>query len=464
MKQRTFSSNHDYAQPEIDDDDNRRLLNSTPEDDWERGTLRHLDDRYRTPKFLHDELRMPKPFHNTRCGIIAIFLCVLVFCGLLAAYLKDTVRIARLRYLGIPPGLYSRDGVLYVGEDTPFMIKGFSWYGMEEDGQVPGGLHKVGIDDILSFAREYNFNAIRLPLSGENMINNNIVHSDSFKNPDLTGLRYVDVVKVIIRKAANYGLLILLDMHRLENREVQSAGLWYSKSIPEESLLMVWKQLCKHVGDEWNVLGADIFNEPWNSLWNSSDESADWKQASERVGNLIHENCPSWLIFIEGVGARAKFTKTTPFWAENLHAVQKAPPELKLKNKVALSPHVYGPSVHPQKYFKDNDFPQNMPSIWDDHFGKASQVTKLATVIGEWGGFYEKEDKKWQDMFFEYITKRKVSFFYWCLNPDSIDTGGLLEADWTTPEMRRLTLLQNATSTSVDRYSVHFKQWRQWRN
>lgn len=463
MKQRLVSSNSDYVQPEVDNDDDQRLLSSPPEDDWARGDLRQ-GGRYHVPKFLRDDPRMPKPFHKTRCCSITIILCALVICGLVVIRLKDVVRIARLRYLGIPPGLYSRDGVLYVGENTPFMIKGLSWYGMEGDGRVPGGLNKVTVDSILSFARKNEFNAIRLPLSVENIINNNIVQSNLFKNPDISGLRYMDVVKAITRKAADYDLLILLDMHRLENHEVKSAGLWYSKTMPEERLFTVWKQLCQHVGEEWNVLGADVFNEPWDSLWNSSDKSVDWKQASERVGNLIHENCPSWTIFIEGVGERAKSTKTSPFWAENLHAVQIAPPELKLKNKVVLSPHVYGPSVHPQKYFKDKDFPRNMPSIWDDHFGEANQVTKLATVIGEWGGFYKGEDQKWQETFFKYIEDRKFSFFYWCLNPESVDTGGLLEGDWTTPEQRRLTLLQSAVPTSVDSCSDHFKHWRQWRN
>lgn len=463
MIQRPVNGSPDFIEREIDDDDNRRLLSSSPEDDRDKVDSRH-DVRYPIPKSLRNDLRMPKLFHKTRCSIIAVTFGVLVLCGFMVLAYRNTIRIARLRYLGIPPGLYSRDGLLYVGKSTPFMIKGFSWYGMEEERQMPGGLHEVTVDYILSFARKYKFNAIRLPLSVENIINNNIAASNSFKNPDLSGLRHIDVVKAIIRKAANYGILILLDMHRLENHEVKSAGLWYSQTMPEERLFTVWRELCEHVGDEWNVLGADIFNEPWNSLWNSSDKSADWKQASERLGNLIHEKCPSWSIFIEGVGARAKSTKTAPFWSENLHAVQGSPPELKLKNKVVLSPHVYGPSVHSHQYFDANDFPRNMPAIWDDHFGEADRVTKLATVIGEWGGFYKDKDKEWQDTFFRYIGERNLSFFYWCLNPESSDTGGLLEDDWITPEKRRLSLLQNAPSTSLDRYDIHFKYWRYWGN
>ena len=32
--------------------------------------------------------------------------------------------------------------------------------------------------------------------------------------------------------------------------------------------------------------------------------------------------------------------------------------------------------------------------------------------------------------------------FFWCVNPDSGDTGGLLNNDWMTPDNNKLALLQ----------------------
>lgn len=34
--------------------------------------------------------------------------------------------------------------------------------------------------------------------------------------------------------------------------------------------------------------------------------------------------------------------------------------------------------------------------------------------------------------------------FYWCLNPNSADTGGLLEDDWLTPTPRKINLTNRA--------------------
>lgn len=36
------------------------------------------------------------------------------------------------------------------------------------------------------------------------------------------------------------------------------------------------------------------------------------------------------------------------------------------------------------------------------------------------------------------------SQFYWCLNPNSADTGGLLEDDWLTPIPRKINLTNRA--------------------
>lgn len=451
----------DVIEPE-DNDDGCLLGDSQEEDEWEKNNPSQTG-RYPTPRSLRDDPRMPKPFWRTKGGIWTILGALLAFCGFVLIFFRDTIRIARLRQMGIPPGLYSRDGVLFVGEKTPFMIKGFSWFGMEEPGHKLGGLDKVSMNEIFDFTRKFHFNAIRLPLSVENIVANPMGHTLTFRNPELTGLTYLDVVKAVVREAADNNVLVLLDLHRLKSHAIKSEGLWYSGEVSEDRLVYVWKLLCDRVKDEWNVMGADVFNEPWRALWNSQNKSADWKRAAQRIGDSVHESCPSWTVFIEGIGNRETTTKTGVFWAENLRDLQDAPPDLKLKSKVVLSPHVYGPSVHNQSYFKAEDFADNMPAIWDDHFGEASKASGIATVIGEWGGHFVGKDKQWQLKFFQYIQEKKISFFYWCLNPDSVDTGGLIHEDWRTPEMNRLTLLGEAPSTSVADQAVHFKHWRNWR-
>ena len=53
-----------------------------------------------------------------------------------------------------------------------------------------------------------------------------------------------------------------------------------------------------------------------------------------------------------------------------------------------------------------------------------------------------KPDATWHAAFSDYIIKLGATDqFYWCLNPTSSDTGGILAADWATPVQYKLDLL-----------------------
>lgn len=59
--------------------------------------------------------------------------------------------------------------------------------------------------------------------------------------------------------------------------------------------------------------------------------------------------------------------------------------------------------------------------------------------IGELATKYEAAgDKVWLGALARYISGTSMSFAFWCLNPDSGDTGGILKDDWhTTPAQKQ---------------------------
>ena len=73
-------------------------------------------------------------------------------------------------------------------------------------------------------------------------------------------------------------------------------------------------------------------------------------------------------------------------------------------------------------YFDDKKFPSNMEAIWHRHFGYLASAGHTV-IVGEWGGFYAGKDRVWQDEFAHYLQRNQLSSFYWCLNPNSGDTG-----------------------------------------
>ncbi|MGD9972828.1 MAG: BACON domain-containing carbohydrate-binding protein, partial [Desulfatirhabdiaceae bacterium] len=87
-------------------------------------------------------------------------------------------------------------------------------------------------------------------------------------------------------------------------------------------------------------------------------------------------------------------------------------------------------------------------------------------AIGEFGGKYghdgEEKDKAWQDALVDYFIDKKIyNFFYWSWNPNSGDTGGLLQDDWTTiwqdkyDNLKRLMDVCDAAIPGMCTYSIN---------
>jgi hypothetical protein len=80
----------------------------------------------------------------------------------------------------------------------------------------------------------------------------------------------------------------------------------------------------------------------------------------------------------------------------------------------------------------------------------ALDVKDAAICIGEWGGWAGAgkggvRDQTWQNAFAEYLATNDIKTnFYWAVNNNSVDTGGLLEKDWKTPVAAKLEIVRKA--------------------
>ena len=209
------------------------------------------------------------------------------------------------------------------------MLKGISWFGMEETYALPQGLEHVHMSHLLDFVTEH-FNAVRVPLSVSSVLDES-KSPHTFGgvvlqvNPRLHHLRYLHVLHVLVSEAGARGLLILLDLHRLSAGD-RNNPLWYDAKVTESHLIEAWGRLASRYCGVWNVIGADLFNEPWAAAWGGANVAEDWAAAAERIGAAVHRACPRWLLFVEGVshstrsGAPAAANQTTEGhnWASNL--------------------------------------------------------------------------------------------------------------------------------------------------
>lgn len=330
----------------------------------------------------------------------------------------------------------------------PFQLKGASWFGAEGVGKAPDGLWVHNVTFYLRFLSQNGFNAVRLPFALDNVLSDsgpsiNMVRSA----PYLRGLSYLQVLERVVDAAANIGMLVLFDLQRLDSTKWPDDGLWYTSKLTIEDVKQAWDIMQSRFCNRWNTLGADVLNEPHGATW------IEWTQAAATLGNYVLSRCPRWVVFVEGVAHERKNVAGEYFWGENLAMAGKHPVNLQLPDKLVYSPHTYGPGrgddeAHHMPYFDEKEFPRNMEKLWMRHFGHllASGAT---VVVGEWGGPFEGKDRQWQEAFSRFLRDRQLSSFYWSLNPNSEDTGGLLADDWTSPQNAKLSLLRSHPSTRL---------------
>jgi len=265
---------------------------------------------------------------------------------------------------------------------------------------------------------------VRLPYSSQLFDAGSTPNGIDFgKNPDLAGRTGAQVMDAIISYAGQIGLRILLDRHRPDTNG-QSA-LWYTTQYSEARWISDWQMLAHRYAGNPMVIGADLHNEPHDpACWGCGDMGTDWRLAAERAGNAILSVNSNWLIVVEGVG-----------WGGDLTAAGANPVRLSVPNRVVYSPHDYPASVASEPWFNDPSYPANMPALWDARWGYLMKGNTAPVLLGEFGTKLESAlDRAWLQTLVGYLGggASGMNWMYWCFNPNSGDTGGILNDDWTT--------------------------------
>jgi endoglucanase len=341
--------------------------------------------------------------------------------------------------------LHTCSSRIYDGHGNQFHVVGVSWFGLETDGKSPDGLWARNWQTILDQLAQLGYNTIRLPYSNDILAPGAMPSGINYLlNPDLQGLTSLQLMDKLIDGARQRGLRVLLDRHRPTSSG--QSELWYTKDLPESKWIADWVFLANRYANDDTVIGADLHNEPRGpATWGSNDPATDWRLAAQRAGNAILTANPRWLIFVEGV---QKDGADWYWWGGNLQGVARVPVILNVPNRVVYSPHDYGPEVYPQGWFKDPTFPANLPSVWDAHWGFIAQKGIAPVVLGEFGGRSVGSDPagQWQNALVRYLQSQRLGYVSWALNPDSGDTGGILQDDWLTVQSAKQSLYTQGTT------------------
>jgi endoglucanase len=321
--------------------------------------------------------------------------------------------------------------------NQPVRMTGINWFGLETANYSPHGLWTRGYRDMLDQMKGLKYNTLRLPFASQLFDSGSTPTSiDYAKNPDLQGLSGIQIMDRIIAYAGQIGMKVVLDRHRPDSGG-QSA-LWYTSAYPESRWISDWRMLAQRYAGNTTVIGADLHNEPHGiqggggANWGSGDLNSDWRLAAERAGNAILAVNSNWLIIVEGV---SDYNGSGYWWGGNLQGAATAPVRLNVANRLVYSAHDYATSVFAQPWFSDPAFPNNLAAIWDRNWGYLFKNNVAPVLLGEFGTtLADPRDRTWLSTLMAYTGTGTdaISFTFWSWNPNSGDTGGILNDDWTS--------------------------------
>ena len=348
-------------------------------------------------------------------------------------------------------------------------IAGINWFGFETGNYSFHGLWSRDYRDVLDQIKSLGYNTIRLPYSSQ--LFDSGIRATSISNAPTTKwpggmnlplmeggvmngtpLAPLPMLDEIIRYGGSIGLRFILDRHRPDSGG--QSPLWYTAAYSESRWISDWVMLANRYKGNTAVVGADLHNEPHHvqgngptsACWGCGDTTKDWRLAAERGGNAILAANPNWLIFVEGVDCFGPGGDSEPpnewggggtasctWWGGQLAGARDYPVRLNVANRLVYSPHEYDNGVYNQSWFSEANFPNNMPARWDGWWGYLVKENIAPVMVGEFGStLNDPKDGQWLSTLMSYIGTNGMSFTFWCLNPNSGDTGGILLDDWIT--------------------------------
>ena len=334
---------------------------------------------------------------------------------------------------------------------------GVNWFGLETSNFAPHGLWSRGYVEMMDQMKMEGFNTIRLPFSDELLEPDSIANGIDFsKNPDLEGLTGLQVMDKIIAQADKIGMRIILDHHRSDaGSGPNDSGLWYSPTYPESVWIEHLSKLASRYAGNASVVGIDLHNEPHGAATWGDGSANDWRLAAERAGNAVLAANPNLLIIVEGIEAASSGNY---WWGGNLSNAGEFPVRLNVADRLVYSAHDYPASVYPQQYFNAPDYPNNLTDIWDRNWGYLFREGTAPVLLGEFGSRLETvSDQQWFASMINYLEgdldgdgtndlgseQEGISWTYWSWNPNSGDTGGILQEDWQTIENSKVDALES---------------------
>ena len=377
---------------------------------------------------------------------------------------------------------------------NPVWMTGCNWFGYNVTTQCFDGVWSRNMHEMLNEMADHGFNLMRVPMSTQILLqwkNHDpdpyMVKINEWKNPELTveGIeggkpKYsFDIWNQAVEWCRENGIKIMIDIHCATTASNgHQYPLWYDSNYSYDDWLEALNWVADYYKDDDTIIAIDLKNEPHGkndgqgmAKWDDSKDDNNWKYAAERGANAVLSANPNLLVMVEGIEVYPKFEEGedwdsqpvdyarypwSPFygawWGGNFRGARKYPVNLgKYQSQLVYSPHDYGPLVWEQDWFK-KDFTREtlLDDYWRDSWAYLIEDKISPLLMGEWGGFIDKEhdptgdNTKWMTILRDYMIEKRIHHTFWCFNENSGDTGGLLTNDFQKWDEDKYALVKPA--------------------
>ncbi|WP_435190254.1 cellulase family glycosylhydrolase [Streptomyces sp. bgisy126] len=367
--------------------------------------------------------------------------------------------------------LHTRGNQIVDENGDKVWLTGTNWFGFNATERVFHGLWSGNITTITKSMADRGINIVRVPVSTQLLLEwkngRAAVPSgvNTYANPELKDLTTLQVFDHWLALCERYGIKVLLDVH---SAEADNSGhihpVWWKGTITSEQFYSAWEWVTARYKDNDTIVAMDVKNEPHGkqtesprAKWDGSTDQDNFKYACETAGKRILAVNPKVLVLCEGIeiypragkswSSQAETDYHFNWWGGNLRGVRDHPVNLGAGNsQLVYSPHDYGPLVFQQPWFQGDWNRTTLErDVWDPNWLYLHKENTAPLLIGEWGGFLDNgPNQKWMTALRDLIAENRIHQTFWCLNPNSGDTGGLLLNDWATWDEAKYALLKPA--------------------
>ncbi|KAL7817808.1 glycoside hydrolase [Trichoderma gracile] len=322
-----------------------------------------------------------------------------------------------------------------------FKLSSINWYGASDELFVPGGLDVQHRNVIAETIKKMGFNSVRLPYADELVMRNPVIEPGLvLANPDLQGLRALDIFEAVTTALTDAGIAVIINNHITRatwccGADPCDAG-WANDHLgplcavkqTEEEWIQHWGEVMGRFVHNPLVIGADLRNEV-RGLWGTMPWSK-WAAAAEKCGNRLLKMKPDWLIIVEGTES-----------ANDVSGALDRPVRLDVENRVVYSAHGYKWSGW---------------GSWQGRFAQRSYKSFVKTMRRNWAYLLEVDiapvwfgelgapsnpsvgDVHYWSNLMRYLKSIDADFGYWALNPrkpkdNEKESYSLVQDDWVTP-------------------------------